>query len=271
MNRLVIISAVFLFGSLLISSCNSTKKAEKKTSKVYAVDSVFRTMQAHQFQYDWFQGKFSAEYKAGDKKQSFSGQFRIRKDSVIWISIYAVMNIEVFRVIVTQDSIFMLNRLKKSYYHRNIGFLNEQLGTDIDFDILQSLLIGTDFSYYENTNFTLDISGDRYKLSTISRQKLKRYIKTQEDMEMVLVQNMWIDKADFKIHKQSVRLVKNPNKKVVANYSDFQDVDNQVFPFNTNFKLVGKKVINLNVKYKSVIINKPLTFPFKIPKKYKRS
>jgi hypothetical protein len=271
MRKLGLIITLFLFGSLLISSCHSTKHVEKQTSKVLAVDSVFDAMQAHQFSYEWFQGKFSADYKAGDKKQSFSGQFRIRKDSAIWLSIYAVMNIEVFRVIITQDSIYMLNRLKKTYYRRDINFLNDQLGTDIDFDILQSLLIGIDFSYYETDKFTLDVSGDRYKLSTIGRGKLKKYIRNQEDLEMVLVQNMWIDRSDFKIKKQSVRLVKNPNKKVVAQYHEFEDIDGQLFPFVMEFKLVGEKVINLDVKYKSVIINVPQSFPFKVPKKYKRS
>ena len=271
MRKLVLLISVFVFGSLFFSACHSSKHVEKEISKVLAVDSVFDAMRAHQFQYDWFQGKFSADYKSGDKKQSFSGQFRIRKDSTIWLSIYAVMNIEVFRVIITQDSIYMLNRLKKTYYHRNINFLNEQLGTDIDFDILQSLLIGTDFNYYETTKFTLDVSDDRYKLSTISRGKLKRYVRTQEDLDMILVQNMLIDKTNFKIKKQSVRLVKNPNKKVVAHYRNFKEVDNQIFPFEMEYKLVGDKVINLNVKYKSVIINKPLTFPFKVPKKYNRS
>jgi len=269
MNRVVLILLVFLSSSFFISSCKSTKSTEKKASKISAVDSVFQAMRANQFQYNWFQGKFNAEYNDGDKKQSFSGQFRIKKDSIIWISIYAVMNIEVFRVEITQDSIFMLNRLKKSYYHRNISFLNERLGTDIDFGILQSLLIGSDFNYYETDKFTLDIGENRYKLSTVGRGKLKKYITTQEDLEMLLVQNIWIDKQNLKITKQSVRLVKNPNKKVIAHYGDFKAVDKQQFPFETSFKLIGKKVINLNVNYKSVIINEPLSFPFRIPKKYK--
>lgn len=236
---------------------------------MHAVDSVFRAMQEHQFKYDWFQGKFSAEYKSGDKKQNFSGQFRIRKDSAIWMSIYAVMNIEVFRVIVTQDSVFLLNRLKKTYYHKNIDFLNDQLGVDIDFGILQSLLIGSDFNYYETDKFTLDINDSRYKLSTIGRGKLKKHVKNESDLEMVLVQNMWIDKSNYKITKQNVRLVKNPNKKVVVRYSDFKEVNDQIFPFEMQFKLVGETDIDLMVNYKSVIIDKPQSFPFKVPKKYK--
>lgn len=270
MKKYIIIIVVFIMGSLIFSSCSSTKKIEKQTTQLKAVDSVFLAMKDHEFKYDWFQGKFGASYKSEDKKQNFSGQFRIRKDSVIWISIYAVMNIEVFRIIIRQDSVFMLNRLKKTYYSRNIEFLNEQLGTDVDFDILQSLLIGSDFDYYENNKFTLSTNDKQYKLSTISRQKLKLYVNTQEDMEKVLVQNMWVSRSNFKIQQQSVRQVKNPNKKVVARYQDFREVGTQEFPYHTIFKLIGEKIINLDVEYKSIIIDKPLTFPFKISKKYTR-
>ena len=269
MKNILIILLVFILGSFFISSCNSIKRVEKKTTKLQAVDSVFIAMKDHEFKYEWFQGKFNADFKSGDKKQNFSGQFRIRKDSVIWLSIYAVMNIEVFRVRITNDSVFMLNRLKKTYYSRDIGFLNEQLGTDVDFDILQSLLIGSDFDYYESDKFTMDVNPNFYKLSTVSRRKLKKYISTKDDMEKVLVQNMRVSRTDFKIQRQSVRQVRNPNKKVVAQYLDFKEIGNQEFPYHTIFKLVGEKVINLNIKYKNVIIDKPLTFPFKVSRKYK--
>ncbi|MCK5856140.1 MAG: DUF4292 domain-containing protein [Bacteroidales bacterium] len=270
MKIIIIVLMTIIMGSLFFSSCDTTKKVEKKNIKIRAVDSVFLAMKEHEFSYDWFQGKFNANYKSGDKKQNFSGQFRIRKDSVIWISIVAVMNIEVFRVIIKQDSVFMLNRLKKTYYSRNIGFLNEQLGTDLDFDILQSLLIGSDFDYYENDKFTLSASSDQYKLSTVSRRKLKKYISSQDDMEKVLVQNLWVSQSDFKIQQQSVRQVKNPNKKVVVQYLDFREVNSQEFPYHMIFRLVGEKIIKLDLEYKSIIINKPLTFPFRISKKYSR-
>ena len=272
MNRRIL--NMILFSALIFGGCHSTKKIETPTrseTKAAAVDSIFHLMQQHQFDYDWFMGKFSARMDDGDKKQNFSGQFRIRKDSVIWLSIYAAMNIEVFRIIITPDSIKMLNRLKKTYYSRKVDFINEQLNTDVDFDILQSLLMGVDFAYYETDKFMLSINDNRYKLSTMGRGKLKKYVKSQEDFEKVMIQNMWINPETFKITKQNIKQVKSPNKKVVAIYEDFRPVDKQIFPFKITYRLVDQKPLLLNVEYKSIIINKKLTFPFKVPKKYKRS
>jgi outer membrane lipoprotein-sorting protein len=117
MNRTYLIILILAIGSLAINSCKTSKVAEEKTvAKTQAVDTIFHNMQEHQLKYKWFAGKFMAIYKSGDKKQTFSGQFRIRKDSVIWLGIYATMNIEVFRILITPDSIKMLNRLDKSYF-----------------------------------------------------------------------------------------------------------------------------------------------------------
>jgi len=271
MNKLHYIFISALLMSILLSSCKSTKVATENTiTKAQAVDTVFQNMQDHQFKYEWFIGKFTANYKNADKKQSFSGQFRIRKDSMIWLSIYAAMNIEVFRIMVTPDSIKMLNRLNKSYFSKDVSFINMKFNTDVDFDVLQSLLMGVDFAYYETDKFNLSINENSYKLSTLGRSKLKKYVRTQEDLKKVMVQNMWINPENYKITKQSIKQVKSPNKKVVANYQDFKEVDSQLFPFEIRFKLIDEKPIILEIKYRSIIIDKKTSFPFKVPKKYKR-
>ncbi|RLD64710.1 MAG: hypothetical protein DRI84_08345 [Bacteroidetes bacterium] len=269
MNRILII--IFAFGLIVLNSCKSSKPVEEKAQvQKQAVDTIFQNMQKHQIQYDWFGGKFIANSKTGDKKHNFTGQFRIRKDSVIWLSIYATMNIEIFRIMITPDSIKMLNRLEKTYFCKGVSFINQKFNTDVDFDILQSLLMGTDFAYYETNKFTLNINENRYKLSTLGRRKLKKYVKSQEDLEKVMVQNMWINPENYKITKQNIKQVKNPNKKVIAVYQDFRAVDGQLFPYDISFRLVDEKPTNLSMKYRSIIIDQELTFPFKVPKKYKK-
>lgn len=269
MNKAIII--LFVFVTVILGSCKGPKNVENKAEvRAEAVDTIFQNMLVNQIQYEWFTGKFAASYKSGDKKQNFSGQFRIRKDSVIWLSIYATMNIEIFRVLITPDSIKMLNRLEKSFYRKDVEFINQKLNTDVDFDILQSLLMGVDFAYYETNKFTLSINENRYKLSTFGRRKMKKYVKSQKDLEKVMIQNMWINPDDYKITKQNIKQVKNPNKKVIATYDDFRQVQGQSFPFDISFKLVDDKPVNLSMKYKSIIIDQKQSFPFKVPSKYKR-
>lgn len=263
-----------LFGILLalalfLGACKSRKKTigEKVIAKPLSeVDSVFFAMKAAEFQFDWLKAKFAGIYTVDDKKQNFSGQFRLRKDSLIWCSI-TVMNIEVARALVTPDSVKLLNRLNKTYFASNMDYLNAQLNTDIDFDMLQSLILGNDIPYYETDKFELEVKNDFYQLSTIGRGKLKRYIKTEDDLSKVLVQKMNIDKNTNRIVQQNLRQLRNPNKKVVAHYSEFQDIEG-LFPGKVELKFIGTKDIIINFNFSKIEKDIPFTFPFKVPSKY---
>ena len=73
-----------------------------------------------------------------------------RKDSAIWISVTPVLGIEVARLLVTNDSVKMMNRLNSTYFTGNFKLINKLFNADIDYDMFQSFLVGNDFTYYEN-------------------------------------------------------------------------------------------------------------------------
>jgi len=264
----LLLALVLLLGACKLRRNNSNRKVVEN-AQLSAVDSVFMAMKGAEFQFDWLKAKFSGIYTLDDKKQNFSGQFRIRKDSLIWCSI-TVMNIEVARVIVTPDSVKLLNRLNKKYFASNLDYLNEQLNTDIDFDMLQSLILGNDIPYYETDKFELEVKNEIYQLSTIGRSKLKKYIRTEDDMSKVLVQKINIDKTNYRIVQQNLRQLRNPNKKVVAHYFEFKDFDG-LFPTSIVFKFIGVKNITIKFDFTKIDKNNPLTFPFKVPSKYQRN
>jgi len=271
MKRIKIVG-LFLVLVLLLGACKLRKNNTKnvvENSQISAVDSVFVAMKEAEFQFEWLKGKFSGIYTLDDKKQNFSGQFRIRKDSLIWCSI-TVMNIEVARVMVTPDSVKLLNRLNKKYFASNLDYLNDQLSTDIDYDMLQALILGNDIPYYETDKFELEIKNEVYQLSTIGRSKLKKYIRTEDDLSKVLVQKISIDKNSHRIVKQNLRQLRNPNKKVIAHYSEFQDYEG-LFPTSIIFKFIGVKNITIKFDFSKIEKNNPLTFPFKVPSKYERN
>ena len=45
-----------------------------------------------------------------------SGQLRIRKDSLVWLSVTATMGMEVLRAKISNDSVWIVNRLEKTYF-----------------------------------------------------------------------------------------------------------------------------------------------------------
>lgn len=70
-----------------------------------------------------------------------SGQIRIRKDSIVWLSVTATMGVEVLRAKVSVDSVWLINRLEKRYLAEPLDTLSVQLGIPLSLPWLQSLLL----------------------------------------------------------------------------------------------------------------------------------
>jgi len=259
---------ILILFSIAFSSCRTTKKEMKIEEKQLAVDSVYSLMNESKFQADWFSGKFKAVYQMPDKKQAFSGQIRLRTDSIFWVSIYAVMNIEIFRLEIMPDSFRFVNRLSKTYMSESMTYFKDRFNVDVDLEMLQALMLGNDFPYYETNVFRLMDHKNSYQLSTVSRKKLKKHFKNNEDKLKALMQNMWIDKANYRIVKQSVKVVGEDKSKLRVSYNDFENIDSMLFATHRILKFKEDQNTFLQIDFSKITINEPLRFPFRIPKKY---
>ena len=70
-----------------------------------------------------------------------SGQLRMRKDSLVWMSITATMGVEVLRTKVSMDSVWILNRLEKTYLAEPLDTVSAQLGIPLSLPLIQTLLL----------------------------------------------------------------------------------------------------------------------------------
>ena len=262
-------SILFLPSSILVTSCSTQKKVIKAPIKEEGADYLFNKLKQNELKFDWLTAKFSANYKNKGNKNSFNGQLRIRNDSAIWLTFSPLPGIEVFRILLTTDSVKFVNRLNDTYFIGDYDYVNKYLGTDIDFDILQSFLIGNDLSFYEDGKFKASLDGGWYKLSTAERRKLKKFVRNSEDALKVLIQNIWIDPENFKIMRADVKEIVRPNLKMEAEYSQFDKVDNQLFPRKLEFEITAGNNIDVAVEFSKITINTPQTFPFKVPASYK--
>ena len=109
---ILLLLAPFFF----ITSCSPARKVMKAPIKEEGADFLFAKLKEKELKFDWFSAKFSAEYSNKGKENSFSGQIRIRKDSLIWISLTPMLGIEAVRLMISQDSVKLMNRLNDTYF-----------------------------------------------------------------------------------------------------------------------------------------------------------
>ena len=69
------------------------------------------------------------------------GQLRMRNDSLIWLSVTATMGVEVLRAKVSNDSVWLINRLEKTYLAEPLDTVSAQLGMPLSLPLLQTSLL----------------------------------------------------------------------------------------------------------------------------------
>jgi hypothetical protein len=121
------IAILFLLTAILLASCASRKK-------------VVQPEQPQAF--EWLTANMDIQAEGnGMTYNDLSGQIRMRKDSIVWLSVTATMGVEVLRAKISNDSIWVLNRLEKTYLAEPLDTVSAQLGMPLSLPLVQTLLL----------------------------------------------------------------------------------------------------------------------------------
>ncbi|OFY11213.1 MAG: hypothetical protein A2W93_08635 [Bacteroidetes bacterium GWF2_43_63] len=263
---------VLLITIAFFSACKTGREAKKEIKETVkrdtGVEFIFSKMKDAQFDFRTMNIKFQAKVESEKTNLSFGGSMRIIKDRTIWLSLSAVIGIEAFRVSITPDSVKMINRLNKTYFKGDYQLINDLLKTPFDFDMLQALVTGNDFSYYENNIFKVGEDAKTYKIATPGRKKLKNYVANQSDMDRVLVQDLWIAPDNFKIVRQQIKEISKENSKLVVDYSAFVAFDDQFLAHQIDVNVEADQKMKVIIDFEKVSVDEEITVPFMIPESF---
>ncbi len=267
---------IFLYSGLLIlvilSSCQTKRSIIKAPIKEQGANYLFNKLKENELQYNSFSAKFSAEYEKKKKKTTISGLVRISKDSVIWSVITPVLGIEAARISISLDSVKVLNRIDGTYLIKDFSFINTILNRNLDYDMLQSLITGNDFSVYDNSSFKANIDNKDYKLSTYNRRKLRKILKLEDSIRSIIpLEQIYLNPETFKISKVVIKESENTLRAFEATYSNHTLIDKQLVPQTVTFNINdGTNKIRIILKYSKIQINPSQNYPFNINSKFIR-
>lgn len=259
---------LMLFFILLITaSCSTMRRTIREPLKEQGADYLFNNLKSNELKYTYFSSRFSASFYQQKNETSFSGQIRIYKDSLIWISISPVLGIEMARLLITNDSVKYMNRIDNNYFVNDFNYINTLINSTLDFDMLQAFLTGNDFSFYENSSFKAGVDNEEYRLATTNRRKLKRYVRNNQDIN-IPVQHIWLNPATFKISRVMIRELTPGGRKLEGRYT-YDSIASQLVPADLMFDLeTAENKNDIRVQYTRTNITDTIQFPFRIPEKY---
>ena len=249
---------LFLVGLILFSSCKSSKTAfgSVAIAKKMPAKKVSNKHLATLLDKRTIEAKLKVIYKDNKKKQKLTIKLRIEKDKVIWGNA-TVMGFLVIRAKITPENVNFYEKINKTYFKGDFKALQIILGTEVNFSQLQNLLLGQTIYDLKEQKYTSQISDNAHLLSPIEQ-------KTLFDIFF------WINPSHFKLDRQEV-FNKKKNQRFQVFYKSYMVVDGETFPKKIEIRSnKGEKFTNISIEYRSVIFNKKLKIPFRVPRGYKR-
>ena len=241
MNKLVL----YLFFIVFASSCVTKNIAEVafSVSPVNAKELIERVNSSNRPpEHLALKGMVSLMIEK-DNEVSLGISIRVRKDSLIWASVTAPFGIELFRAVITMDSIYYINRTNKTYFIKPITNISEILKTDIAFKEIQEIVTAT--PKIEKKEYSLNKIDDDFLLTT------QDYMYTVSNF--------------YRIRKGV--LIEEGNS-LIYTYSNFSFENDFPEQLEIIVKSSFQNAFNIKLNYSKVVFDKQQQTPFKIPSSY---
>jgi len=258
---------------LAFSACKTNKKITFNNGKCLLEPRTAKSLTKHlkesEFRFERLNAKLSVEATVDSSSNSFTVTLRMKKDSIIWMSI-SKLGIEGARVLITKDTVKFMNRLKSQFFVGDFSYISKLLNADLDFEILQSLLVGNSVEFYdEDEKLKPGVDGCKYYLGTVRKRKMKKIIEKGKEYKDA-AQTIYLAPDKFKI----VRIVFfefNPDRNIDVRYDNFVAIDStQLFPQKITCNIKAQKSVIIDINYTKTAFNEEQSFPFKIPESYEQ-
>ena len=228
----------YLFLILILSSC-SIKVREIDYSKApkNAKELIAKVISKNKIP-EWLSLQGKINLIKDEKDITLNINIKCRKDSLIWASVSAPFGIELFRTMLTKDSVYYLNRSNKTFFVKPITHISSFLKADISFDEIQEMITANPrilkkaytFHIIENI-FELNAKQVFYKISTDFYRILNASILDDEN-ELSYEFSSFINENEFIFPKQfSISVRSSENFEATLDYSKIVFNEKQKLPF----------------------------------------
>lgn len=236
-------------------SVSSGSDSSSRNDSITYIQQIYQGLTKNRIDYHSFSAKIKVDFEGADgKKNDFNAIIRLQKDSILWVSINALLGIEAFRILITPDSVKVLNKLDKVAQLRSVNYLKEITKLPFTFSELQDLLIGNPI-YFDSTIDSYRKEGEVVALLNIG--ELFKHLLTIHGPDYI-IQHSKLDDV-------------NPMRGRTANvsYGDYETRNGKPFSTFRKITVSDKSKLDIEMKYKQYDFNIPLNFPFNVPKNYK--
>ena len=221
------------------------------------VKNTLDNLKKNHLDFKTFSAKIKVDVEDSKGKQTdLNAVVRMIKDSTIWISLSAtIFNAEVFRILITKDSVILLNKLEKEVQYRSLDYLQEVTEIPFDFKTVQDLLIGNPV-FFNDSNAIVKQIESFIIVSTVGHE-FKNLLTLSKGSNVIL-------------HSKLDDVNRHRNRTADLTYDDYTNTNGTWFSVRRQIIASEKNKVDIRLNFKQFEFNKELSVPFSVPKNYKK-
>ncbi len=256
-----ILSKLFLLVVIMLSFGCKTKKiiiaappvTNQDNAEIDKKPETLKLLKSKNLDFNTLALKGKADLDINGEQNNVTMNIRIQKDKKIWVIITAAGGIvEVARAMITPDSLFLLNKLEKTYTKKPFSYIYKYTNKQVNFDLLQAVLSGNSVPDFmtvksnliqENGVWIINGNNENLAYKSIFNTLLKVTETTLNDAKAGQA---------FKV-----------------SYGKYTPLNNALFPSSLNISTMsGLKKMIIGIEFSKIESNIPVDFPFNVPKNY---
>ncbi|MEH6406995.1 MAG: DUF4292 domain-containing protein [Leeuwenhoekiella sp.] len=252
MRSLKIIAILVL--TISFAGCKSTKKIAGATENLSSSKIIKFHYNSH-IDFKTLAARLRVNYKDKNTSQNVTVSLRMEKDETIWMSA-SILGISLAKAKITKDKVQYYEKIDQTYFDGDFKLLSDLLGTELDFEQVQALLLGEPIFDLRAGNYNAVAGQQNYLVVPKKQQKLFDLF-------------FYINPGQFTMQQQ--RLAQpGENRVLTISYSDYEKEGSGFLPKQLNVRAQeDDNATEINIEYRSVDINESVSFPFSIPDGYK--
>lgn len=251
MKRISFLIVVFVVVSckpkqLLVSSEASNEiSAQKIISNHYNNNFDFSTLYI----------KASAKYQDDKQSHGVTAEIKIKKNEKILVSV-RFLGITMAKALITPESVQYYEKMNGSYFEGDYAALSQWLGTDLDYNKVQNMLLGKAIDDLTKSKYKATITDKLYKLEDTEDKNTHK--------------EFFFEAEQFLVKKQEVSQQQLARKFQIV-YPEYQKQNDLFLPLLLNIEAnQDDKKTTIDIDYKSVSVNEEFSFPYSVPDGYER-
>ena len=244
------------FLSLLISACGGIKPVTGSSTadNSLTAKAIIASHSNAEPSFNTLAARMYVAYEDEKKSQGITISLRMQKDEKIWIKA-SLLGVTIAKALITKNSVQYYETISNTYFDGDFELLSNWLGTDINFEKAQAILLGQSVFNLSANNYTTAVIINKYRLQPK---------KPLGDFYFSVLLNP----DTFKVSHESVSQP-SEMRQLEVQYGQYQIVDGQLFPttLEVNTEDEGKKT-KIKMEYRKIDLNPAINFSFNTPNGY---